>query len=196
MIVALTGQHLLLSASALVLALALALPLGVIAARRDALRGPLLGTLGLIYTVPSLALYALLIPVFGLGFWTAVVALAAYAQMILVRNVVAGIAGVDAGAVEAARGMGMTSWQVLWRVERPLATPVILGGIRVAFVSIIGIASIAAWINAGGLGTLLFAGIYQDNPQKIVAGAVACAALALAADALLRGVERASGRWR
>ena len=184
------GEHVWLSGAALALALALAIPLGVIAARSNLLRTPIFGVLGVVYTIPSLALFALLVPVLGLGFTTALVALAAYAQMILVRNIAAGINGVAPSAVEAARGMGMDEWQILWRVERPLAMPVALGGVRIAAVSIIGIANIAAWIDAGGLGTLVLGGIQADYPSKAVAGALVSAALAISVDLLLRGVER------
>jgi osmoprotectant transport system permease protein len=130
-----------------------------------------------------------LVLVLGLGFWTAVLALAAYAQMILVRNIAAGIDGVDSAIVEAARGSGMSSWQVFWRVERPLAMPVAIAGLRIATVSIIGIACVAAWIGAGGLGTLIFAGIDQQNIPKAVSGALAAVVLALAADLLWRLLE-------
>jgi osmoprotectant transport system permease protein len=184
------GQHLALSFAALGVALIIAIPLGVLVARRRWLRLPVYGVLGVIYTIPSLALLALLIPFEGLGFRTALTALAAYAQMILVRNIATGLDGVDRAVVEAARGMGMSAWQVFWSVERPLAMPVALGGVRVAIISIIGIANVAAWINAGGLGTLVLGGIQSDNPDKAVAGALMSAALALAADFALRLAER------
>lgn len=186
----LLGQHLEIVAAALALALCVAIPAGVAAARSRLLRAPILAVLGILYTIPSLALFAMLIPALGLGFRTAVVALGAYAQTILVRNIATGLTGVDPAAVEAARGMGMSPWQVFWKVERPLAMPVAIGGLRIAAVSTLGIANIAAWINAGGLGTLIFAGIYQDNPDKIVAGALSSAALAIGADVALRAVER------
>lgn len=189
-----TGQHLVISATSLVIALAIALPVGVLAARMPALGIPLFGVLGTIYTIPSMALLGVLVLIEGLGFWTAVTALAAYAQMILVRNISAGISGVDRAVVEAARGSGMSSWQVLWQIERPLATPVIVAGVRIATVSIIGIASVAAWVGAGGLGTLIFAGIDQGNYSKAVTGAIAAMILALAADGLLRLAERRSRR--
>ena len=191
-VAAATGQHLLLAVTALFIALVIALPMGVLAARVPAAALPIFGVLGTIYTIPSMALLGVLVLVEGLGFWTAVTALAAYAQMILVRNVAAGISGVDRGVIDAARGMGMTGWQVLWQVERPLATPVIIAGIRIASVSIIGIASVAAWVGGGGLGTLIFAGIDQGNDAKAVVGAVACVVLALAADAAMRSLERKS----
>ncbi|MBV8172521.1 MAG: ABC transporter permease [Candidatus Eremiobacteraeota bacterium] len=187
-------EHIWLSSAALAIALAIAVPLGVLAARSRIARGPLLAVLGVIYTIPSLALFALLIPALGLGFTTAVVGLAAYAQMILVRNIAAGIAGVDPAAREAARGMGMSPWQQFWLVERPLAMPVALGGIRIAAVSIIGIANVAAWIDAGGLGTLVLGGIQDDYPDKAVAGALVSAALAIFVDFALRRSESAYRR--
>jgi osmoprotectant transport system permease protein len=188
------GQHALICAVSLLIALLIAIPLGVLAARSPAIGAPVLGMLGTIYTIPSMALLGVLVLVEGLGFWTAVTALAAYAQMILVRNVAAGIAGIDRAVVEAARGLGMGAWQVFWRVERPLATPVFIAGVRVASVSIIGIASVAAWVGAGGLGTLIFAGIDQGNDAKAVTGAVAAMVMALAVDFALRRAERQS--WR
>jgi osmoprotectant transport system permease protein len=186
----LLAQHLAIVGTALLAALVVALPLGYMAARRPAAAGPIFGVFGVIYTIPSLALLALLVPVLGLGFWTAVVALAAYAQMILVRNTVEGFRGVAPAQLEAAAGLGMTYGQQFWRVELPLALPVIVGGVRIATVALIAIASIAAWINAGGLGVLFFDGIHTNDVQKIVAGSIASAALAVVADVLLRGIER------
>jgi osmoprotectant transport system permease protein len=184
------GQHLALTFVSLGIALVVAVPLGIAAAKWARTRGPIFGVLGVIYTIPSLALLALLVPFEGLGFWTAVTALAAYAQMILVRNITTGILGVDHAVLEAARGMGMNAWQLLWRVETPLAMPVAIGGVRIAVVSIIGIANVAAWINAGGLGTLVLDGIERDYPDKALAGAIVSAVLAIAADLTLRAYER------
>jgi osmoprotectant transport system permease protein len=188
----LLGQHLVLVGVALAIALVIAVPLGVFATRNARAGAAILAVTGAIYTIPSLALLALLVAAIGLGPLTAIVALVAYAQMILVRGVVAGLRGVDAALVEAARGLGLTARQTLLRVEFPAALAVILGGVRVATVSLIALATVAAWINAGGLGVLLFEGIGTDNPDKIVAGALAAAALAIAADLLLRGAERAA----
>jgi osmoprotectant transport system permease protein len=182
-------EHLGLVATALGFALVIAVPAGIAVSRYRALTTPVYGVLGVIYTIPSLALFALLIPLLGLGFWTAVVALAAYAQMILVRNTAAALAGVDAATVEAARGMGMSGAQTLWLVQRPLAMPVFVAGVRLATVSLIGIATIAAWINAGGLGSLVLDGIEHDYPDKAVAGAIAAVILAFAADYALRRLE-------
>ena len=187
----LVGQHVVLVGVSLAIALLIAVPLGVLATRNARAGGVILAVTGTIYTIPSLALLALLVAAIGLGPVTAIVALVAYAQMILVRGVVAGLGGVDAALVDAARGLGLTARQTLLRVEFPAALPVILGGVRVATVSLIALATVAAWINDGGLGVLLFEGIGTDNPDKIVAGALAAAALAIAADLMLRGAERA-----
>jgi osmoprotectant transport system permease protein len=193
-IAALTGQHLLLTFGSLAVALLIALPLGVVAARDRRFGGPVLAVLGIIYTIPSLALLAFLVRFLGLGTLTALVALVAYAQMILVRNIAAGLNGVDAAVLDAATGLGFTPLQRLLRVEFPLALPTIVGGIRIATVSLIAVATVASYIHAGGLGDLLFDGIHQDYPQKIVAGSVAAALLAIAADTLLRGAERLARR--
>ena len=188
------GEHILLTVVSLVIALAIAFPLGVYAARRPRAGAITLGILNAIYTVPSLALLAILVAIFGLGMPTAVVALVAYAQMILVRNVAEGLRGVSPAALDAADGLGFTPFERLIKVEIPLALPAIVGGIRIATVSLIGIATIAAWIDAGGLGTLVFEGLHQDDPAKIIAGSVGAIVLALAADAVLRVIERSVAR--
>ncbi|MDQ2817714.1 MAG: ABC transporter permease [Candidatus Eremiobacteraeota bacterium] len=193
LIALLTLQHVALCATALTIALIVAVPAGILIAKRRRLAQPVLAALGIVYTIPSLALFAVLVTVEGLGFWTGVTGLAAYAQLILVRNIAAGIAGVAPAVVEAARGLGMSGWQILWLVERPLAMPVALGGLRLAAVSVIGIATIAALIDAGGLGTLILAGIQQYNIPKAEAGAAASAMLALGAEFALRAFE---GGWR
>lgn len=186
------GQHVVLVAVSLAIALAIAFPLGVLAARNRRAGAVILGTTGAIYTIPSLALLALLIIPFGLGTGTAIVALVAYAQMILVRGIVAGLRGVDPALVDAARGLGLTAWQTLLRIELPAATAVILGGVRIAAVTLVALATIAAWIDAGGLGVLLFEGIHTDDAQKIFAGSLVAAALAIAVDISLRAAERAA----
>jgi osmoprotectant transport system permease protein len=188
------GEHVVLVLVSLAVALAIALPLGVLVARRPRAGAIALGALNAIYTIPSLALLAILVAVFGLGTPTAIVALVAYAQMILVRNVAEGLRGVSPAALDAADGLGFTPFERLIRVEIPLALPAIVGGIRIATVALIGIATVAAWIDAGGLGTLVFEGLHQDDPDKIVAGSLGAIALALAADAALRWAERASVR--
>jgi len=182
----LTVEHITLSASAVLIALLLAVPLGVIAARNPRISTPLLGVLGAIYTIPSLAFLALLIPSLGIGRRPAIVVLAAYAQIFLVRNIAIGLRGVDLATMEAATGTGMTRWQQFIKVRWPLALPVMIAGLRTASVTTISLATIAAWIGAGGLGTLLFEGITRDDPDRILAGAIAITALALITDALLR----------
>lgn len=192
----LTVDHLVLTGLALGLALLAAIPIGLLAARIPRLTLPILALLGALYTVPSLAFLAFLIPSLGLGEKPAIVALAVYAQISLVRNIVAGIQGVDRSAIEAARGLGMTRWQLIRRVELPLALPVFIAGLRIALVTVIGLTTITAWINAGGLGTLLFDGISRNNPPQILAGAIAIVALALLADALMRILERMTPAYR
>jgi osmoprotectant transport system permease protein len=186
-------QHVAIVVVSLAIALAIAAPLGLLVARHAGARGPVLAVLGVLYSIPSMALLGVLVLAVGLGYWTAVIAMAAYAQMILVRNISAGIAGVDPSVVEAARGSGMSGAQVFWRVELPLAMPLAIAGLRIATVSIISIACVAAWIGAGGLGSLIFAGIDQQNYPKALVGAVAAILLALVADA---GWRFAESRYR
>ncbi len=189
-VLALTWDHIQLSGTALILALVVAIPLGVIVAARRQWRLPVLIVLGAIYTIPSLAFLAFLIPSLGLGRQPALVVLAAYAQLALVRNFSAGLAGVNTLTMEAAAGAGMTRLQAFLKVRLPLALPVLIAGLRIAAVSTISLATITAWINAGGLGTLLFEGITFDNPSMILAGTVAIAILALTVDLVFRGVEQ------
>ena len=188
------GEHLRMTLIALAIALVIAMPLGVMVTRFRRWEGPVMALLGLLYTIPSLALLVLLIPWVGLGLDNAVIVLVIYAQVILVRNVVVGINGVEPAIVEAARGMGMSSWQRLLQIELPLALPVILAGVRIATVTIIGIGAVAALINAGGIGRLLFDGVSTSNPQKVVAGSIAAATLAGLANLLLRFLERRTQR--
>lgn len=186
----LTGEHIELCAISIGLALLIAIPLGIVIAAIPSMRTPTLVVLGAVYTIPSLAFLAFLIPSFGLGTQPAIIVLSAYAQLALVRNIQAGLSGVDRDVLEAASGAGMTSWQSLVRVRLPLALPVLIAGLRIATVSTISLATITAWINAGGLGTLLFNGIAFNRPSMILAGTVAITALALSADLLLRFIER------
>ncbi len=187
-------QHLRFTGITLGFSFLIALPMGLLAVRIKPLQGPILGVLGVIYTIPSLSLFVLLIPLLGLGTTPAIVALVAYAQLMLVRNIVVGLAGIDPWIIEAAKGMGMNNWQLFWRVELPLAMPLILAGTRLATISIIGIGTIAAYINAGGLGVLLFEGVTNNNSQEILAGSIAVSALAIVANILLRFLEHRAER--
>jgi len=188
-----TLEHILLVAIAMGIATLIAIPLGIALTRHRTLRAPVLGLANIMQTVPSLALFGFLIPVpfiGGIGRRTAIVALVLYALLPILRNTYAGITGVDPAVIEAARGMGMTPRQLLWQVELPLSSSVILAGLRVATVITIGVATIAAAIGAGGLGTFIFRGVSMVNDQVILAGAIPAALLAILADASLGWAER------
>lgn len=189
-VVALSAAHLELVTAAMVVACAIAFPLGLIAARRPRVASWLLGTLGALYTIPSLALLAVLVAAFGLGPAPIFVALVLYAQFMLARNVVAGINGVDRSQVDAARGLGMSPAQVLTRVEIPQALPVMIGGVRVAAIAAIAIATLGGYVGTSGLGVLIFDGLTLHQSSMIVAGSLAASMLAIVVDALLRLVER------
>ncbi|MFB3153525.1 MAG: ABC transporter permease [Candidatus Acidiferrales bacterium] len=192
-VLALTLEHSALVAAAMLIAVALGIPLGILVTRQQVLRRWVLGTANIFQTVPSLALFGFLISVpllGGIGGRSAIVALVLYALLPIIRNTYVGISGVDPAVVEAARGMGMTDRQLLWQVEIPLALGVILAGIRVATVMSVGVATIAAAIGAGGLGTYIFRGLSMVNNQIILAGAIPAALLALLADFSLGWAER------
>ncbi len=189
-IAVLAAAHVEVVAAALAVAMAIAVPLGIYAARRPHLAGWVLGILGALYTIPSLALLAVLVQLFGLGFAPIFVALVAYAQFMLARNVVAGINGVDPAQVDAARGLGMSARQILTRVEFPQALPVVIGGVRIAAIAAIAIATLGGYVGGSGLGVLIFNGLTLHQPEMIVAGSLAASALAVTVDGLLRIVER------
>lgn len=182
-------EHIRIASIALALALPLALILGVLGVVWRPLRQPVLWLVGTLYTIPSLAMLAFLIPSQGLGLRPTLILLVVYAQVFLVRNIVTGLTGVDPAVLEAARGVGMTPAQVLRRVWLPIALPVILAGIRITLTTIIGLAVLGGWVAAGGLGELLFSGISTNNPAKVMAGIIAIVVLALLADLTMRGVE-------
>src|ERR1700690_952540 len=191
-----TLEHIWLVGAAMLLAIAIGVPLGILVTRRPWLSKPILGSANIAETIPSLALFGFLLPVPWLGERSdrlAIVALTLYALLPIIRNTSAGIAGVDPAIREAARGMGMTSRQILFRVELPLSLSTVLAGIRVATVLTIGVATIAAAVGAGGLGEFIFRGLAMVNDQLILAGAIPAALLALSADFLLSVVE---GRLR
>jgi osmoprotectant transport system permease protein len=185
-------QHVVLTFSSVGIALLIALPVGWILWRLKWLSVPVLSVLGTIYVIPSLALFAILIPLVGLGEKPAIITLVAYSQLILVRNVLAGFQSVDPAVLEAGRGMGLNPFQLFWKIQLPLALPVILGGIRIASISVIGIATVGAWVNAGGLGVILFEGLYQNSTTKIVWGTVFVSGLAILVNQLLMWLERRS----
>jgi osmoprotectant transport system permease protein len=192
-IIDLTAEHTVLVLISMAFALAIGIPLGILLTRRAALRGWVLGFANVMQTVPSLALFGFLIPIpliGGIGKRTAIVALVLYALLPILRNTLAGILGVDAAVRESAIAMGMTSGQLLWQVELPLAAPIILAGIRIATVTTIGTATIAAAIGGGGLGVFIFRGIASVDTTEILAGAVPAAMLALISDGGLSWIEK------
>jgi osmoprotectant transport system permease protein len=191
----LVGEHLLLVAEAIACAVVIGIPVGVLLTRRKFLQRPVLGLTSILQTIPSLALFGFLIPLpfGGIGPRSAVIALVLYALLPVVRNTVTGIEGVDRNVREAAVAMGMTARQILWQVELPLAARVILAGVRVATVISVGVATIAAAIGAGGLGTYIFRGLRQNDNTLILAGAVPAALMALAADWLIGLIESRVG---
>src|SRR5580704_15600328 len=194
-ILELTSEHFVLVLVSMAIAVAIGIPLGILLTRRPPLQGWVLGLANVLQTVPSLALFGFLIPIpliGGIGKRTAIVALVLYALLPILRNTMVGILGVDPAVRESAVAMGMTGRQMLWRVEVPLAARMILAGVRVATVTTIGTATIAAAIGGGGLGVFIFRGIASVDSAQILAGAVPAACIALLADAGLGWVER---RW-
>ena len=192
-IVELTGEHLVLVGVAMAIAIAVGVPLGIAITRSAKWRGPVLGLANILQTVPSLALFGFLIPVpliGGIGPHTAITALVVYALLPILRNTLAGILGVDAAVRESAVAMGMTPGQVLRQVELPLAARTIFAGVRVATVTTVGTATIAAAIGGGGLGVFIFRGMASVDTVQILAGAIPAAAIALLSDGGLGWIER------
>jgi osmoprotectant transport system permease protein len=188
-----TLEHIWLVAATMALAIAIGVPLGILVARRPWLSKPILGGANIAETIPSLALLGFLLPAPWLGDRAdrvAITALTLYALLPIIRNTAAGLTGVDPAVREAARGMGMTSRQILFQVELPLSLSTVLAGIRVATVLTIGVATIAAAVGAGGLGEFIFRGLAMVNNRLILAGAIPAAALALLADFILSVLER------
>jgi osmoprotectant transport system permease protein len=186
----LTLEHLELVAITIVVAAALGLPGGVMLARRSGSRRWVLGVANIAQTIPSLALFGFLLPLAGIGKVTAIIALCLYAILPILRNTLTGILGVDPAVRESAVAMGMTPRQVLWQVELPLAVPSIVAGLRIATVTAIGTATIAAAIGGGGLGVFIFRGIAMADSRTVLAGAVPAAVMALLADEGLEWIER------
>jgi len=185
-----TVEHLVLTIVALLLANLIAIPLGVFLTRHQKWAEPIIGITSVFQTIPSLALLGLMIPLFGIGFMPAIVALTIYGLLPILRNTYTGILEVNAAAIEAGVGMGMTSKQVLFWIELPLARPIIMAGIRTATVLLVGIATLASLIGAGGLGDLIFRGISTANQELILAGAIPAALLAIGFDIVLKKAEK------
>jgi osmoprotectant transport system permease protein len=188
-------EHVELTVIAVGVGLAISIPLAILAYRHGRVYGPLTWITGLLYTVPSIALYALLIPITGLSVTTAEIGLVSYTLLILIRNIVVGLRGVPQDVKEAAQGMGYTRSQLLWRVEVPLALPAIMAGVRLATVSTIGLITIAALIGKGGLGQFILDGLTTFYIPEMLTGALLSVAFALVADALLLAGQKGLTPW-
>ncbi len=189
--------HMYLSFVSVGIALVISLPTGILVSRYRKAYAPVAFFTGILFSIPSLALFAFLVtvPGIGIGPTAVIIALVSYSLLVLIRNVVAGMDAVPDETKDAARGMGLTSRQILFGVELPLALPVIVAGIRIATVTIIGIATIGAYIRGGGLGELIFLGISRNFPTRVIVGAVLATLLAVAADLLLLTLERYLRPW-
>lgn len=188
-----TAEHLVLVLVSMAIAIAIGVPTGMLIVGHRRLRVLALGVASVLQTIPSLALFGFLIPLpflGGIGKRTAIIALVLYALLPILRNTFVGLTGIDPAVLEAAEAMGMTESQILWRVRLPLSLSVMMAGIRTATVITIGVATIAAAIGAGGLGTFIFRGVAMVSNAAILAGAIPAAILALLADGLLALVER------
>jgi len=188
-------QHVGIVVASVLLGLAVAVPLALLARRYRRFEGVIVGTTTAIYTIPSLALFSLLVPLTGLGVTTVVIGLGLYSLTILVRNMLEGLAGVPAEVRESALGMGYGRRRMLWRVEVPLALPAIMAGLRVATVSAVALTTVGAILDYGGLGDLLVDGTTTDFKAQVLATSVLCVLLAVALDLLLVGLQRLLTPW-
>ncbi|AJQ25705.1 ABC transporter permease [Pelosinus fermentans] len=184
-----TWEHIQLTLVALFIGNLIALPLGILLTRKRKLAEAVIGITSVFQTIPSLALLGFMIPFFGIGFGPAIVALTIYALLPILRNTYTGILGVNQAVVDAGTGMGMTSRQVLFMIEIPLALPIIMAGIRTATVMVIGVATLAALVGAGGLGDIIFRGIAMARQDLILAGAIPAALLSMIFDYILKRIE-------
>jgi osmoprotectant transport system permease protein len=184
-----TWEHLYISLIAALLGVLVAVPLGILLTRTPKGANFVMGLLGVIQTVPSFAILALFIPIFGIGKLPAIIALFLYSVLPILRNTYTGVKGVNSSLIEAGVGMGMTDWDRIRYVEFPLAVPVIMAGIRISTVYLVGWATLASYIGAGGLGDYIFSGLNLYLPEFIIAGAVPVTLLALLVDLLLGRIE-------
>ncbi|MFF6997821.1 ABC transporter permease [Streptomyces sp. NPDC008313] len=190
-----TVQHVGITAAAVAIGVAVAFPLALLARRGRAFEAPILGLTTVLYSVPSLAMFSLLLPVFGLSASLVVTGLVLYSLTILVRNILAGLQAVPEDAREAARGMGYGPVRLLWEVELPLALPAMLAGVRIATVSTVALTTVGAIVNYGGLGTLILDGLRSTFKAQVLTASVLCVLLAVAADLLLLGLQRLLTPW-
>jgi osmoprotectant transport system permease protein len=190
-----TLEHVLLTVIAVAVGFAISFALALVIRRRPGAYAPITAGAGVLYTIPSLALFAMIAPITGLTLLTAEIALVSYTLLILVRNIVAGLEGVPADVREAADAMGFTGWGRLWRVELPLAVPVIVAGLRIATVTTIGLVTVSALIGQGGYGRLIEDGLRRFFPTMYLTGAVLSVLLAVIADALFVALQRRATPW-
>ncbi len=190
MIIGALIEHMYLSFVAVAIGIAIALPLGIIITRYRRYAESIIGVTAVFQTIPSLALFGFLVPILGIGSPTALIALIIYALLPILRNTYAGIAGVDGSTIEAGRGMGMTRTQILRQIELPLALPFIMAGIRTATVLTVGIATLATFVGAGGLGDIIYRGLQSYNNSLVLAGALPVALLAIGFDQILKWIEK------
>ncbi|WP_297084461.1 ABC transporter permease [uncultured Demequina sp.] len=188
--------HATLTLQALAIAFLIAFPLAVIARRIPRLSGPIMGISGILYTIPSFALFGLLAPFTGIGRTTVLIGLVAYALLVLVRNIVVGLEGVDRDVTDAARGLGYTPTRLLFQVELPLALPSIIAGLRIAAVTTVALVTVGVVVGYGGLGQLMFRGLQSDYRAQIMTATLLCLALALVLDLLLALAGRLAMPWQ
>ncbi|MGD6969218.1 ABC transporter permease [Rossellomorea vietnamensis] len=185
-------EHLILSFVSIFIAILISLPLGIYISRKRGSAEFFIGITAIFQTIPSLALFGFLVPLLGTGSTTAIIALTVYALLPILRNTYTGITGVDQAIIEAGRGMGMTKRQLLYKVELPLSLPIIMAGIRTATVLTVGVATLATFVGAGGLGDIIYRGLSSWNNSLVLAGALPAALLALFFDYLLKLLEKAA----
>ena len=182
-------DHIQMCSVAIGISLLISIPLCAFLLKRKVLSKAIVALLGACYAIPSMAFFAILLPIFGLGKSGAIVVLAVYSQFILTRNILTGFGGIDPVTLEAAKGMGMSTLQIFFKVQLPLAMPVIVGGLRIAVIATIGSAVIAQTVNAGGIGVLLFEGLRSSNLAKMIWGTILAASLALVCNFVLEKLE-------
>ncbi|QNS05584.1 ABC transporter permease [Streptomyces xanthii] len=190
-----TVQHVGITVASVVIGVLISLPLALLARRRRAFAAPVLGLTTVLYSIPSLAMFSLLLPLFGLSPALVITGLVLYSLTILVRNILAGLQSVPEEATEAARGMGYGPLRLLWEVELPLALPALLAGVRIATVSTVALTTVGAIVDYGGLGTLILGGLDSDFKAQVLTASVLCVALAVLADLLLLGLQRLLTPW-
>ncbi|MDZ5711849.1 ABC transporter permease [Jeotgalibacillus haloalkalitolerans] len=190
LIIEATLEHLYLSFTAIFIAIVISLPLGIFISRNQKVAEFYIGVTAVFQTIPSLALFGFLVPIMGIGFETALIALIIYALLPILRNTYTGITGVDQAVIEAGRGMGMTNSQILFKIELPLSLPFLMAGIRTATVLTVGVATLATFVGAGGLGDVIWRGLQSYNNNLVLAGAIPVALLALLFDFILKMLEK------